>query len=352
MGSAHVGVEGMLEPDASIFAHAKRFITEHDGAALPGDTGTSSGTGRAAWASMLTDAEIGVYLQRTRCAHLLDAEALSYLAWPSAQWADQYAYTVCDGLAVPPPRDLVVLGEKPADVLTGTLEDDAPTEARRRAVPPHVAEDAFRWALQHDPKTVLDGIRDAMNRGDVVAPTTGPGNCPRSATAFGWSRRSSSAHSSNPTRIYGPSRFCNTDSDVVVACVNLFGVLMGCRNSSRRSACGSRTLDQSMAVPSGCRTARDAAVDREDLGSDRCLSASALRDVIIKVERAEEFVLSDAQLTPHHESPPSIDVFQDIQRSARTATFSTESLPKQTLARMNLGVPVNVRHGHDPTSAW
>jgi uncharacterized protein YbaP (TraB family) len=80
MGSAHVGVEGMLEPDASIFAHAKRFITEHDGAALPGDTGTSSGTGRAAWASMLTDAEIGVYLQRTRCAHLLDAEALSYLA--------------------------------------------------------------------------------------------------------------------------------------------------------------------------------------------------------------------------------------------------------------------------------
>ncbi|HIH2745407.1 TPA: TraB/GumN family protein [Burkholderia lata] len=166
MGSAHVGVEGMLEPDASIFAHAKRFITEHAGASVPGDSGTSSGTGRAAWASMLTDAEIDVYLQRTRCAHLADAVALSYLARPSVQWANQYAYTVCDGPAVPPPRDLVVLGEKPADTLSGTLEDDAPTEARRRSVPSRVAEDAFKWALQHDPKTVLDGIRDAMNRGD------------------------------------------------------------------------------------------------------------------------------------------------------------------------------------------
>jgi hypothetical protein len=33
-------------------------------------------------------------------------------------------------------------------------------------VPPSGAEAAFRWALQHDPKTVLDGIREAMKRGD------------------------------------------------------------------------------------------------------------------------------------------------------------------------------------------
>jgi uncharacterized protein YbaP (TraB family) len=166
MGSAHVGVEGMLEPDASVFANAKRFVTEHDSLPQPGDVGTTSGTGRAAWASTLSDAEISVYLERTRCAHVADAEALSYLARPSVQKANQYAYTVCDGDAVPARRDQVVLDEQPADVLSGTLEDDARVEARRRTLPPSVAETAFRWALQHDPKTVLDGIREAMNRGD------------------------------------------------------------------------------------------------------------------------------------------------------------------------------------------
>ena len=166
MGSAHVGVEGMLEPDASVFANAKRFVTEHESLPQPGDTGTTSGIGRAAWASTLSDAEIGVYLQRTRCAHITDAEALSYLARPSVQKANQYAYTICDGDAVPPRRDDVVFDEKPANVLSGTLEDDARVEAQRRTVPPSVAEAAFRWALQHDPKTVLNGIRDVMNRGD------------------------------------------------------------------------------------------------------------------------------------------------------------------------------------------
>jgi uncharacterized protein YbaP (TraB family) len=166
MGSAHVGVEGMLEPDASVFAHAKRFVIEHDSLPQSGDTGTTSGTGRAAWASTLTDAEIGVYLQRTRCAHVADADALSYLARPSVQRANQYAYTVCDGAAVPLPRDVVVLGEKPLALRTDTLEDDAQVEGRRRSVPDDVAETGFRWALQHDPKIVLDGIRDAMNRGD------------------------------------------------------------------------------------------------------------------------------------------------------------------------------------------
>lgn len=156
----------MLEPDASVFAHAKRFVIEHDSLPQAGDTGTSAGNGRAAWASTLTDAEIGVYLQRTRCAHVADADALSYLARPSVQWANQYAYTVCDGAAVPLPRDLVVLGEKPPALRTDTLEEDAQVERRRRSVPDRVGETGFRWALQHDPKIVLDGIRDAMNRGD------------------------------------------------------------------------------------------------------------------------------------------------------------------------------------------
>ncbi|WP_454875371.1 TraB/GumN family protein [Paraburkholderia xenovorans] len=166
IGSAHVGVEGLLEPDSSVFAHAKRYVVEHHSIPQPGDAGTASGTARAAWAKTLTDAEVGAYLQRTRCAHVADADALSYLARPSVQVANQYAYTICDGPRVPPSRDLALLMEKPLDVPTDTLEDDAAIEARRQTLPPRVAETGFRWALQHDPKTVLDGIRDAMNRGD------------------------------------------------------------------------------------------------------------------------------------------------------------------------------------------
>jgi hypothetical protein len=49
------------------------------------------------------------------------------------------------------------------------------------------------------------------------------------------------------------------------------------------------------------------------------------RDVIIEVERVEEFVLSAAQLTHHDESLPSIDVFQDTEHSEPRATFSTQS---------------------------
>src|SRR6185437_4037125 len=49
------------------------------------------------------------------------------------------------------------------------------------------------------------------------------------------------------------------------------------------------------------------------------------RDVIIKVERVEEFVLSAAQLTHHDQSLPSIDVFQDTEHSEPRATFSTQS---------------------------
>ncbi|MFL9998498.1 TraB/GumN family protein [Paraburkholderia sediminicola] len=166
IGSAHVGVEGLLEPDTSVFANAKRYVVEHASNPQPGDAGPASGNGRAAWAKTLTDAEINVYLQRTRCAHIADAVALSFLARPSDQVANQYAYTICDGDAVPPPRDVVLLMEKPPALRTDTLEDDAQVEGRRRTVPDDVAETGFRWALQHDPKTVLDGVRDAMNRGD------------------------------------------------------------------------------------------------------------------------------------------------------------------------------------------
>ncbi|MGF6267506.1 hypothetical protein OKW49_008500 [Paraburkholderia youngii] len=45
-------------------------------------------------------------------------------------------------------------------------------------------------------------------------------------------------------------------------------------------------------------------------------------DVIIEAERVEELVLFAAQLTHHDDLLPSLDVSQDTQHFASTATFS------------------------------
>jgi hypothetical protein len=64
IGSAHVGVHGMREPDASIFSGARRFVVEHKGEPLRGDGGEVAGTTRAAWAQDLSRSEIAAYLLR------------------------------------------------------------------------------------------------------------------------------------------------------------------------------------------------------------------------------------------------------------------------------------------------
>jgi hypothetical protein len=50
------------------------------------------------------------------------------------------------------------------------------------------------------------------------------------------------------------------------------------------------------------------------------------RDMIVEVERVEEFVLSAAQLTHHLDALRSTDVFQDSQQLTCRPTFSTESV--------------------------
>lgn len=88
IGTVHVAIAGLLEPDASIFKDARRFVIEHNSIPQSGDRGTASGAERALWAKKLSDEEVSIYLQRTRCAHVADADALSYLARPSVQVAN------------------------------------------------------------------------------------------------------------------------------------------------------------------------------------------------------------------------------------------------------------------------
>ncbi|MFP3637897.1 TraB/GumN family protein [Paraburkholderia sp. SIMBA_054] len=164
IGSAHVSAKGMLQPDASIFTGARRYVTEHLGLPQPGDQG--AGGALAPWAANLTQEEVATYLERASCAGYTTDDALSLLRRPSAQFANQIAYTTCERVAGVPDRDTVIWSFKPASVPEGFLEDDAAVEATRRSVPPHLTDLSFKWALAHDPRKVMADIGDAVNRGD------------------------------------------------------------------------------------------------------------------------------------------------------------------------------------------
>ncbi|MFL9989028.1 TraB/GumN family protein [Paraburkholderia sediminicola] len=164
IGSAHVGVRGMREPDATIFNGARQFVVEHRGDHQPGDSG-EIGAKRAAWAQGLTTTQIAVYAQRARCAGVSQSYARSLLMRPSVQWANQLAYSVC-GWENVPSRDVVLAAEKPLGLETKYLEDDAWVEAKRRSVPARLSDRSFKWALAHDPEQIWDRIRDAINQGD------------------------------------------------------------------------------------------------------------------------------------------------------------------------------------------
>lgn len=165
VGSAHVGVNGVREPDATIFAGARRLVVEHRGDVQPGDVGDVAGSTLAVWAQDLTAPEIAVYLHRARCAGVPPDGALPLLMRPSVQWANQLAYTVC-GWGTVPSRDTVLNEEKPMGLATDYLEDDAWVEAKRRSVPSSLSNTSFKWALAHNPAEIWKRIRDAINKGD------------------------------------------------------------------------------------------------------------------------------------------------------------------------------------------
>lgn len=171
VGSIHVAVDGLNQPSPSIFAGARHYVIEHSGfSTLPADTASGSGTERA-WAKSLTDSEINIYLRRATCAGLTETAARNWLQEPTPHESNGFAYTIC---SLPPhatSRDAYLSSIAPAALVQHpeVLEDADWVELQRRKVPARYDVSGFKWALAHDPKTVLERTRDALNAGDYDA---------------------------------------------------------------------------------------------------------------------------------------------------------------------------------------
>ena len=170
IGTVHVPVNGLHEPAPSIFAGARHYVVEHNGfSSLPADEASAAGAAPD-WAKTLTDAEIDIYLQRAMCAGLNETSARNWLRAPTPHEANAFAYTVCP-LPHATSRDVYLSNIAPAALAQRpeALEDANWVELQRRMVPASADLAGFRWTLAHDPKAVLEQIRDALNAGDYDA---------------------------------------------------------------------------------------------------------------------------------------------------------------------------------------
>lgn len=170
IGSIHVPVGGLKEPAPSIFIGARHYVVEHTGSSnLP-----SSDPGSLAppqWAQSLTEAELNTYLSRAKCAGVSEPLARDLLKQPTPHEANGFAYWICPTPRNTSDRDGYMRAVAPRSLASHPepLEDDDWVERQRRKVSSATYIEAFRWALEHDPKTVLEETRDALNRGDYDA---------------------------------------------------------------------------------------------------------------------------------------------------------------------------------------
>ncbi|MCX5545784.1 TraB/GumN family protein [Paraburkholderia sp. CNPSo 3076] len=104
------------------------------------------------------------------CAGLNETSARSWLRAPTPHEANAFAYTICP-LPHATSRDVYLSSIAPAALAQHpeALEDANWVELQRRMVPPRANLAGFRWALAHDPKTVLEQTRDDLNSGDYDA---------------------------------------------------------------------------------------------------------------------------------------------------------------------------------------
>jgi uncharacterized protein YbaP (TraB family) len=168
LGSLHVGIHGLNEPDRSLFKNIKRYVVEHRSQSSDLQrSGKLNSKERAEWTKELTARELDIYYQRAICGGKSKAEAEVYLTYPSVQTANQFTYTICGQNSIS--RDYYLLLSRPINVPIEVLEEEEWIESQRRKVPSNLANRAFRWSLEHDPMEVLGGIRDALNQGDYAS---------------------------------------------------------------------------------------------------------------------------------------------------------------------------------------
>lgn len=171
IGTLHVPVSGLHEPDPSIFSGARHYVIEHEGSpTLPADDAPANGAKRN-WAKSLTNAEIDIYMQRATCAGLSEASARSWLLAPTPHEANAFAYMICPLPRHTTSRDIYLVSIAPPALANHpeVLEEANWVELQRRMVPASADLAGFRWTLAHDPKAVLEQIRDELNAGDYDA---------------------------------------------------------------------------------------------------------------------------------------------------------------------------------------
>ncbi|CAM2162895.1 Polysaccharide biosynthesis protein GumN [Burkholderia cepacia] len=167
IGTLHVAVDGLNQPAPSIFAGARHYVVEHTGIpTLPDNHAPAPGATRE-WAKSLTDAEINIYLERAKCGGWSEQFARKLLAEPTPHEANALAYTICP-LPHSMSRDNYLATIAPFSLTRATevLEDANWVESQRRMVPPSGDIPGLKWALAHDPKSVLEQTRDLLNAGN------------------------------------------------------------------------------------------------------------------------------------------------------------------------------------------
>ncbi|SOE97653.1 hypothetical protein SAMN05414139_10799 [Burkholderia sp. D7] len=163
----HAAARDILLPDSRLWDGKKRLLVEHM------DTGEAEQLAmvfvphepepRAPWAQNLTAAELRIYHDRARCDDVVETQADWLLSRPSPWLANLFAYSTCSPFVS---RDTEITREAQAlklDVVP--LETDEFAAEQRIGLPPDVSEGAFRWALAHDPTTVLNESAALINAG-------------------------------------------------------------------------------------------------------------------------------------------------------------------------------------------
>jgi uncharacterized protein YbaP (TraB family) len=167
LGSVHVWSPELIQPTASIFDKAHRYVIEHKNG-IPDKTEESITTGsRSPWAIALSEKELNVYFSRAKCARVSQSYAEELLTYRDAQLANIIAYTVCDDTMSGKSRDEIMnayaeLRNLPID----SLEDTKWIENQRHKIPDKTEITGLQWILRREPREILSEIAHALNTGD------------------------------------------------------------------------------------------------------------------------------------------------------------------------------------------
>lgn len=183
IGSIHVGVERLRQPDSSVFSNVKRYVIEQvagEGPQVPQPVPgpdalahkfASGKWARARWATELGDREIAGLKERLLCngypqpSTVEDAAAM-LLALERPLTAEAVSIRRCSPGNLPS-RD-AILARYAADrkILVSSLELNSEVEPRRRAVEDRIYVHSIRVAMTDRQDQAMRSVAKAIDAGD------------------------------------------------------------------------------------------------------------------------------------------------------------------------------------------